>query len=136
MLEYGFSLTSIFPYSGIFYVVYQCTKSACTRSFSDWMQRYTEYLSVVSPNTGKYGPQKLWIWTLFTQCTASKQRVKKQSECVWNYTSVLSASVSDAITLCNLFFFFFQILSSSQYCYNNFFASILSFYSFSFTKSS
>ena len=27
----------------------------------------TPYLSVFSPNAGKYGPEKLRIWTLFTQ---------------------------------------------------------------------
>ena len=26
---------------------------------SDWVQRYTEYLSVISPNMRKYGPEKL-----------------------------------------------------------------------------
>ena len=34
---------------------------------SDWIQRYTQYLSVFSPNTEKYGPEKLRIRTLFTQ---------------------------------------------------------------------
>ena len=27
----------------------------------------TEYLSVFSPNAGKYGPEKLRIWTIFSQ---------------------------------------------------------------------
>ena len=31
-----------------------------------------QYLSVFSPNAGKYGPQKLSIWTLFTQWQWSK----------------------------------------------------------------
>ena len=35
---------------------------------SDWIRRDTEYLSVFSPNAGKYGPEKLRIGTLFTQC--------------------------------------------------------------------
>ena len=35
---------------------------------SNWIRRYTEYLSVFSPNAGKYGPEKLLIRTLFTQC--------------------------------------------------------------------
>ena len=34
---------------------------------SDWIRRNTEYVSVFSPNAGKYGPEKLRIWTLFTQ---------------------------------------------------------------------
>ena len=35
---------------------------------SDWIRRYTSYLSVFSSKTGKYGPEKLRIRTLFTQC--------------------------------------------------------------------
>ena len=35
---------------------------------SDWIRRNTTYLSIFSPNTGKYGPEKLRIRTLFTQC--------------------------------------------------------------------
>ena len=35
---------------------------------SDWLQRDTKYLSVFSPNAGKYGPEKFRIWTNFTQC--------------------------------------------------------------------
>ena len=34
----------------------------------DWVRRDTEYLSVFSPNAGKYGPEWLQIRTLFTQC--------------------------------------------------------------------
>ena len=34
---------------------------------SDWIKIFTEWISVFSPNTGKYGPKKLCIWTLFTQ---------------------------------------------------------------------
>ena len=34
---------------------------------SDWLRRDTKYLSIFSPNAGKYGPGKLRIWTLFTQ---------------------------------------------------------------------
>ena len=33
----------------------------------DRIRRDKEYLSVFSPNAGKYGPQKLQIRTLFTQ---------------------------------------------------------------------
>ena len=36
----------------------------------DWIRRDTPYLSTFSPNEGKYGPEKLRIQTLFTQCTA------------------------------------------------------------------
>ena len=54
---------------------YHCVKSVQTRSFSDahlpafgLNTERTKYLSVFSPNAGKYRPKKLRIWTLFTQC--------------------------------------------------------------------
>ena len=41
-----------------------CAKSVCIRSYSglyfpafDWIQTDTEYLSVISPNAEKYGPE-------------------------------------------------------------------------------
>ena len=40
--------------------------------FGDFLVRifpHTPYLSVFSPNARKYGPEKLQIQTLFTQCT-------------------------------------------------------------------
>ena len=40
----------------IFSDIYHCVKSSL-------------YLSIFNPNLGKYGPEKLWIRTLFTQCT-------------------------------------------------------------------
>ena len=33
----------------------------------DWIRTDTSYLSVFSPNARKYGPEKLCIWTPFTQ---------------------------------------------------------------------
>ena len=33
------------------------------------------YLSVFSPNAGKYGPEKLLIWTRFTQCTYKESNI-------------------------------------------------------------
>ena len=38
---------------------------------SKWIPTDTPYLTVFSPNAGKYGPEKLRIRTLFTQCLAS-----------------------------------------------------------------
>ena len=32
----------------------------------DWIRKDTEYLSVINPNAGKYGPEKLRVRTLFT----------------------------------------------------------------------
>ena len=34
----------------------------------DWIRRDTPYIFVFSPNTGMYGPEKLQIRRLFTQC--------------------------------------------------------------------
>ena len=48
-----------------------CVKSVCIWSFSDpylnWICRDTLHLSVFSPNAEKYRPEKLRIWTFFTQ---------------------------------------------------------------------
>ena len=40
----------------------------------------TEFLYVFSPNAGKYGPEKLRIWTLFTQCNKETflRKIKQQ----------------------------------------------------------
>ena len=48
-------------------------KSAVIRSFFDpyfpaFGPNTTQYLSVFSPNAGKYGSEKLQIGALFTQC--------------------------------------------------------------------
>ena len=54
---------------------FHCVKRLRIRSHSgshfptfEWIRRYTEYLSVFNLNAGKYGQEKLWIRTLFTQC--------------------------------------------------------------------
>ena len=39
--------------------VHHCVKSVQIRNF---------FWSIFSPNAGKYGPEKLCIWALFTQC--------------------------------------------------------------------
>ena len=44
----------------------------CIFPNSDWIRRDREYLSVFSPNVGKYGPEKLRIRTFITQCTHYK----------------------------------------------------------------
>ena len=41
---------------------------------SGWIRRDREYLSVFSPNTGKYRPEKLRIRTHFTQCQTNVQK--------------------------------------------------------------
>ena len=38
----------------------------------------TLYLSAFSPNAKKYGPEKLQIWTLFTQCGVSDEECQYQ----------------------------------------------------------
>ena len=52
----------------------------------DWIQRHTEYLSVFSPNAGKYGPEKLRIRILFTQCVDTKntkKHLKSYCSIIW-----------------------------------------------------
>ena len=53
---------------------------------SDWIRKGTEYLSLLSPNAGKCGPEYLRMRTLFTQCNtlinkhgvnASKKNIAK-----------------------------------------------------------
>ena len=50
-----------------------CVKRIQIRSFphSHWIRRDTPYLSVLTPNAGKNGPEKLWIQTLFLQFVCS-----------------------------------------------------------------
>ena len=41
----------------------------------DWIGRDTECIFIFSPNATKYGPEKLKIWTLFTQCWCNTAEV-------------------------------------------------------------
>ena len=45
----------------------------CILSNLDWIRKDPEHLSVFSPNTGKYGPEKLRIRALFTQWDFSEK---------------------------------------------------------------
>ena len=66
------------PYTGITWLFIQWSlRKKCPNteffvvrifSHSDWIRGDTEYLSVFSPKAGEYGPERLGIWTLFTQC--------------------------------------------------------------------
>ena len=46
--------------------------ATCTRKPTLW------YLSVFSPNAGKYGPEKLRIRTLFTKCFYYRKKKQKK----------------------------------------------------------
>ena len=57
---------------------YHCVKNVRVRSYSgphfphsDWIRRDTLYLSVFSPNAGKWRPDYLRIRTIITQCIKS-----------------------------------------------------------------
>ena len=39
---------------------------------SDWIRRDTSYLSIFSPNAGKYGPEKIPYLDTFTQCESKR----------------------------------------------------------------
>ena len=69
---------------------------------SDWIRRDTEYLSVFSPDAEKCGPEKLRIWTPFTQWapfTKSNHIANKSVYFYMSWTSVLTGFQS----LCNIF---------------------------------
>ena len=53
----------------ILYEMCPNTELFLVRNFphSDWIRRDTKYISVFSPNAGKYGSEKLRIWKLFKQ---------------------------------------------------------------------
>ena len=70
--------------------------------YSDWIPRDTEYLSVVSSNAGKYGPEKLLKRTLFTQ---------------WNLLSIAKTQMfdSDLVGVQQDFQMFYRILNTSLY---------------------
>ena len=66
---------------------FQCVKSVHIWSFSgphfpysDWIRRNTEY-PVFNPNTEKSGPEKLWIWALFTQCLMPHYQSDMPNKC-------------------------------------------------------
>ena len=46
--------------------------------YLQWIWRNTEYLSVFCPNAGKYRPEKLRRWTLFTQCWSVFSRIRTE----------------------------------------------------------
>ena len=54
-------------YGEILRIQSECGKILRISPYSVQMRENTPYLSVFSPNKGKYGPEKLWIRTLFTQ---------------------------------------------------------------------
>ena len=60
---------------------------------SDWIRRDTEYLSIFSPNAGKYGPEKLRIRTLLTQRQCLLTQTFKWLRKVWlhniNYITLI-----------------------------------------------
>ena len=60
-----------------------CGKSIHTQSFS------VPCFPVFSPNTGKYGPEKLRIWTLFTHSELRNIYVEKQNADTWFYMVLL-----------------------------------------------
>ena len=80
-------------YSGVSAKVFKdhCVKSAKYGVFSGPYfpafglntERYgvSPYLSVFSPNAGKYGPEKIRIWTLFTQWMFAEESICTKSQC-------------------------------------------------------
>ena len=54
-----------------------CVKSVQIRSF--FWSVFSRIRTVFSLNAGKYGPEKIRIWTLFTQCLGQDQQNRKQA---------------------------------------------------------
>ena len=52
---------------------------------TDWIRRGTTYLSVFSPNVGKWRPKKPRIRTIFTQWTALNFAVEVLGESLWGF---------------------------------------------------
>ena len=67
-------LTKTFTISGKFHCFLHCVKSVRIRSLSGpyfpafRLNTERQYHSVFSPNAGRYGPEKLQIQAIFTQC--------------------------------------------------------------------
>ena len=79
---------------------------------------YSEFFwSVFSLTTGKYGPEKLRIWTLITQCVSFVAEMRNYS-CQWCYWDFLNKTFTNGWTwekvsfdLLDLFFGFWKDLS-------------------------
>ena len=74
---------------------------------SDWIRRDTKYLSVFSPNVGKYGPEKLQlqIRTLSTQCWSD----------YWEIVDKGLSSDTSGSALCSNHFYLFDTCCLCQY---------------------
>ena len=78
-----------------------CVKSVRIQSFSGpcfpafgLNTEDTPYLSVFSPNAGKYGPEKLRIRKLFTQCGSWKDERKSKPKMAFRLTRLKYSCVS------------------------------------------
>ena len=91
----------------------------CHFPHSDWIWRDTSYFSILSPNAGKYGPEKLRIRTLFIQWGVYFYRRKHVSSHRLLFCTVLQMSIlkgtlmqgglnkkKTQLNLCNIFFIF------------------------------
>ena len=56
----------------------------------DWIRRGSECLSVLSPNAGKYGLEKLQIWTIFMQCGALLDHANEAHSNNSEFTNMIS----------------------------------------------
>ena len=61
-------------------------------SHSDWIRGDTEYLSVFSPNAGKYGPEILRIRTLFRQWKLRIKRLKNSFRLIYLWEGITTVS--------------------------------------------
>ena len=83
---------------------------ACIFPHSNWLRRDTPYLSVFSLNTGKYGPEKLRIRTLMTQCWQNSLTTKI-AICSWKFVPFNKVALPKA----KIFEIVFQLLDQKLY---------------------
>ena len=85
-------------------------------SFRSFLKRLgadiSSRISVFSTNTGKYGPENIRIWTLFTQCVRLDEAIRKSSKCLGRYENKLfakSKKAEAAVGRCSSRQFFLKI---------------------------
>ena len=83
---------------------------ACIFPHSNWLRRDTPYLSVFSLNAGKYGPEKLRIRTLMTQCWQNSLTTKI-AICSWKFVPFNKVALPKA----KIFEIVFQLLDQKLY---------------------
>ena len=97
----------ILSFSGPYFLAFGLNTERYSVSLRDSL-----YLSVFSPNAGKYRPEKVRIRTLFTQCLSFRISLDISSECV--VFSRLELKINSKITRWFFVFHFFVFCLKKQ----------------------